>query len=222
MYATVQPSAADMPREARGEFVHAEAKAIVIGEFPMKKTRQLLLAFGIFSLSLFVHADPVKLEFVVNIKTGERGMPNQYEKLDLGEGSGRYVAALKQSGKVTSKGLLEGATVLDWGFHEVPTEEAAAASWNEAEPNGGGPGYLVFTLPSGDKLTMRLQMHLQYIPQAHGAPRPFIFGLWQIVGASGSLSHLQGTGVIRVERPSAEERLWVLEGEVGRAKSASQ
>ncbi|CAB3810173.1 hypothetical protein LMG28614_07219 [Paraburkholderia ultramafica] len=187
----------------------------------MKKTPRFVLALGIFAFSLFARADPVKLEFVVNIKTGERGMPNQYDKLELGEGSGRYVAVLKQSGKVTSKGLLEGATVLDWGFHEVPTEEAAAAGWNEAEPNGGGPGYLVFTLPSGDKLTMRLQMHLQYVPQMHGAPRPFIFGLWQIVSASGSLSHLQGTGVIRVERPSSEERLWVLEGEVGRAESAS-
>ncbi|RKT21137.1 hypothetical protein B0G69_4511 [Paraburkholderia sp. RAU2J] len=101
----------------------------------MKKTRQLFLAFGIFLLSPFVRADSVKLEFVVNLKTGERGMPNQYDKLELGEGSGRYVASLRQSGKVTSKGLLEGATVLDWGFHEVPTEEAAAVGWNEAGPS---------------------------------------------------------------------------------------
>ncbi|MPW10972.1 hypothetical protein GCT19_36235 [Paraburkholderia sp. CNPSo 3155] len=185
----------------------------------MKKIRQLWLLLAIFSLPLFGRAEPVKIEFVVNLKTGERGMPNQYEKLELGEGSGRYVAALRQSGKVTSKGLLEGATVLDWGFHEVPTEEAAAAGSNQGEPIGGGPGYLVFTLPSGDKLTMRLQMHLQYVPQSHGAPRPFIFGLWQIIAASGSLSRLQGTGVIRIERPSAEDRLWVLEGEVGRTKS---
>ncbi|CAD6560150.1 hypothetical protein LMG28727_07051 [Paraburkholderia kirstenboschensis] len=187
----------------------------------MKLIRQVFLALGILSTP-FAHADPVRLEFVVNLKTGERGMPNQYDKLELGEGSGRYVASLRQSGKVTSKGLLEDATVLDWGLHEVPTEEVAADGSNEAEPNGGGPGYLVFTLPSGDKLTMRLHMHLQYVPESHEAPRPFIFGLWQIVGASGSLSHLQGTGVIRVERRSAEERLWILEGEVGRAKTASQ
>jgi hypothetical protein len=112
---------------------------------------------------------------------------------------------------VTSKGLLAGATVLDWGLHEVPTG---------TDPNGGGPGYLLFTLPSGVQLTMRLQMHLQYIPQAKGAPQPFIFGLWEIVGASGSLRQLQGSDVIRVERPSADERLWVLEGEVGRATTA--
>jgi hypothetical protein len=149
-------------------------------------------------------------------------MPNQYDKLDLGEGSGRYVASLRQSGRVTSKGLLEGATVLDWGFHEVPTDAAAAAGSDESEPNGGGPGYLVFTVPSGDKLSMRLHMHLQYVPQLHGPPRPYLFGLWQIVGASGSLNHLQGTGVIRVERPSADERLWILEGEVGRATTDSQ
>lgn len=187
----------------------------------MNKTRQLLFALGILSLLVSVRADPVKLEFVVNLKTGEPGLANQYDMLDLGAGSGRYVAALRQSGKVTSKGLLEGASVLDWGFHEVPTEQAAATGQNEAEPTGGGPGYLVFTLPSGDKLTMRLQMHLQYVPQSHGDPRPFIFGLWQIIDASGSLSHLQGTGVIRIERPSAEERLWILEGQVGRAKSAT-
>lgn len=112
----------------------------------MNKSRQLLFALGIFSLSVPVRADPVELEFVVNLKTGERGMANQYDKLDLGESSGRYVAALRQSGKVTSKGLLEGASVLDWGFHEVPTEKAAATGQNEAEPNGGGPAiwYLLF------------------------------------------------------------------------------
>jgi hypothetical protein len=49
-----------------------------------------------------------------------------------------------------------------------------------------------------------------------------IFGLWEIVTAGGSLRQLQGTGVIRVERPSADERLWVLEGEVGRAATASK
>lgn len=184
----------------------------------MKKINGFLLSLVVLSVSHLSWAEPFKVEFLVNFKTGERGMPNQYDKLGLGESSGRYVAAIRQAGKVTSKGMLEGATVLDWAFHEKPTDDAAANSARGGDPLGGGPGYLVFTLPSGDKLTMRLNMHLQYVPQAQGGPKPFIYGLWQIVGASGSLSHLQGTGVLRIERPSSDERLRVLEGEAGRAK----
>jgi hypothetical protein len=50
------------------------------------------------------------------------------------DGSNRHVALVRHSGKVASEGMLRGATVQEWGFHEVTLGP---------ETNGRGTGNLV-------------------------------------------------------------------------------
>ncbi len=81
-------------------------------------------------------AKPVTVELRFDIKNGEPGLPNEYTKLIFADGSNRYVALVRRSGKVVSEGMLRGATAQEWGFHEVTLGP---------ETNGLGTGYLVIT-----------------------------------------------------------------------------
>lgn len=65
----------------------------------MKSILRCLAVVFAVGLVLPVRPEPIRLEFLVNLKTGERGMPNSFDKLDLGEGSERYVAPCGNAGK---------------------------------------------------------------------------------------------------------------------------
>jgi hypothetical protein len=52
------------------------------------------------------------------------------------DGSNRYVALVRRSGKVTGEGIFRGETVQEWGLHEVTLGP---------DTNGTGTGYLVIT-----------------------------------------------------------------------------
>lgn len=67
-------------------------------------------------------------------KKGEPGLPDEYTRLVFADGSNRHVALVRHSGKVASEGMLRGATVQEWGFHEVTLGP---------ETNGRGTGNLV-------------------------------------------------------------------------------
>ncbi|WOD14167.1 hypothetical protein [Paraburkholderia kirstenboschensis] len=85
-------------------------------------------------------AKPFTAELRFDIKNGEPGLPNEYTKLVFADGSNRYVALVRRSGKVMSGGILRGATVQEWGLHEVTLGP---------ETNGRGTGYLVITRGPG-------------------------------------------------------------------------
>ncbi|MGF6937088.1 hypothetical protein OKW41_006250 [Paraburkholderia sp. UCT70] len=150
-------------------------------------------------------AKPFTVELRFDIKKGEPGLPNEYTRLVFADGSNRYVALVRRSGKVVTEGALRGATVQEWGFHEVTLGP---------ETNGRGTGYLVITRGPGDILYLKTQLRQITVAGKRGEPRSAFNGLWEVSGATGKFNGLQGAGTLRIKRLSESERQWVLEGEL--------
>jgi hypothetical protein len=150
-------------------------------------------------------ATPFTAELRFDIKNGEPGLPNEYTKLMFADGSNRYVALVRRSGKVVSHGMLRGATVQEWGFHEVTLGP---------ESNGRGMGYLVIARGPADILYLKTQLRQITVPRKGGDPRSAFNGLWEVSGGAGKFTRLQGAGTLRINRLSENERQWILEGEL--------
>ena len=140
-------------------------------------------------------AAPMKIEALMATKAESR--------LELADGSKRYMVAIQREGKAAGSGPLAGATVLEWGAHDV--DPATGANSN---------GYLVFTAADGDIAYLQYRFRAVAVPGPEGKPRFVINGVWETVGGTGKFKPLRGAGSLRVQAPSPKERLWLLDGEV--------
>jgi hypothetical protein len=142
-----------------------------------------------------VEAAPVKFEAVISSKAES--------KLTFADGSKRYLLATRREGTVAGDGLLAGATMLEWGTHDVTPGSGAH-----------GNGYLVFTAPEGDIAYFKYRFRALQIPVAEGKRRILINGDWEVVGGTGKFQGLRGAGTLNVKPLSPKERQWILEGEL--------
>lgn len=142
-----------------------------------------------------VLAEPMKIEAVIT--------PKADAKLEFADGSKRYLLAAQREGKAQGSGPLGGATVLEWGMHEV--NPAAGAHAN---------GYLVFTTADGDIAYLKYQFRAVPVPGADGKPRFVASGYWETAGGTGKLKELRGVGTVQF---NPKERRWVLEGDLASA-----
>lgn len=140
-------------------------------------------------------AAPVKIEAVIS--------PKAESKLVFADGSKRYLIATQREGIVTGDGPLSGATMLEWGVHDVTPGSGAH-----------GNGYLVFTTAEGDIAYLKYQFRALQLPVAEGKRRILINGHWEVVGGTGKFQGLRGAGTVQVKPLSPKERRWILEGEL--------
>jgi len=142
-----------------------------------------------------VEAAPVKVEAVIS--------PKAESKLEFADGSKRYLLATQREGKATGNGPLAGATMLEWGTHDVT-------------PGIGfvGNGYLVYTTNEGDVAYLKYQVRGIPVPGPDGKPQNLINGLWEVVGSTGKLKGLRGAGTVHINTVSPKERHWILEGDL--------
>ena len=150
-----------------------------------------------------VEAAPVKVEVVVS--------PKEQMRLDFADGSKRYLVMVKREGKATGNGPLVGATVVDWGMHDVMPGIGAEAH-----------GYLVFTMPEGDIAYIKSQFRAVSVPGSDGKPKNLLNGFWEVVSGTGKLKGLQGAGTLRINVVSPTDRQWILEGELVQASEESR
>ncbi len=144
----------------------------------------------------FVSAAPLKIESVVS--------PRELIRLEFADGSKHFVAMMRREGKVTGQGLFSGATVTEYGVHDI-----------HPGVSGDPRGYLVFTLANGDVAYVKWVVRGVFVSGPHGKPTLLDNGVWEVVGSTGSLKGLQGAGTIHIKRvPSPLERNFVLEGEL--------
>jgi hypothetical protein len=161
--------------------------------------RMLIAAAALFgTTSPSVEAAPVKVEAVIS--------PKAESKLEFVDGSKRYLLATQREGKATGNGPLAGATMLEWGTHDVT-------------PGIGvfGNGYLMFTTTEGDVAYLKYQFRAIPVPGPDGKPQNLINGFWEVVGSTGKLKDLRGAGTLHVNTVSPKERQWILEGDLVRA-----
>jgi hypothetical protein len=143
-----------------------------------------------------VSAAPLDVQAVVS--------PRELIRLDFADGSKHFVAMMRREGKVTGQGVLSGATVTEYGMHDI-------------QPGiGGDPhGYLVFTVAEGDIAYVKWVVRGVFVPGADGQPALLDNGVWEVVGSTGKLKGLQGAGTLHIKRVSSPlERNFTLEGEL--------
>ena len=142
-----------------------------------------------------VQAEPVKFEAVVAQKEAIR--------LDFADASKRFFLMVRREGKTEGQGPLAGATVQEYGAHDVVPGVGG-------EPNG----YLEFVTTDGSKAYLKWVIQAVFIPGPEGKPKLLDHGVWQVVGATGKLEKLKGAGTFRLRFPGPTDRRFVMEGEL--------
>jgi hypothetical protein len=140
-------------------------------------------------------AAPIEIEAVLTPKTES--------KLELADGTKRYLLATQREGKASGNGPLAGASMLEWGMHDVHPGSSA-----------NGTGYLVFTTPNGDIAYLKYQFRTVFLPVSEGKRRLLANGFWEAVGGTGKLQGLRGAGTLKFTAPSPKERQWTLAGDL--------
>lgn len=137
-------------------------------------------------------AAPMKIEAVIT--------PKADSKLEFADGSKRFVVAAQRVGKAAGTGPLAGATMVEWGMHDVNPAEGAHAN-----------GYLIFTVANGDIAYLKYQFRAVPVPGPDGKPRFVANGIWETAGGTGKLKGLRGIGTVQF---NPKERRFTLEGDL--------
>ena len=165
-------------------------------KFAVSVLRQLVVSGALCAINVgAAGAAPVKFEAVIS--------PKAESKLTFADGSKRYLIATQREGMVAGDGLFAGATMLEWGTHDVTPGSGAH-----------GNGYLVFTTADGDIAYFKYQFRALQVAVAEGKRRILINGHWEVVGGTGKFQGLRGAGTLHVKPLSPKERQWILEGEL--------
>jgi len=139
--------------------------------------------------------EPVTFEALVAEKEAVR--------LNFADTSKHYFSLVRREGKSEGQGPLAGATVQEYGAHDV------------VPGVGGEPrGYLEFTKADGDKAYIKWTMEILFVPGPDGKPKILANGVWQVVGGTGKLDKLRGAGTLHMAPTSPTERRFVLDGEL--------
>lgn len=141
------------------------------------------------------HAEAVKFDALVAQKEAIR--------LDFADNSKHFFLLVRREGKSEGQGPLAGATVQEYGAHDI------------VPGVGGEPrGYLEFTKSDGDKAYIKWTIQAIFIPGPDAKPRLLDNGVWQVVSGTGKLEKLKGAGTFHLIATGPAERRFVLEGEL--------
>jgi len=140
-------------------------------------------------------AEPVKFSAVVDQKEAVR--------LDFADPSKKFLLLVRRDGKSEGLGPLAGATVREYGAHDIV-------------PGVGGEarGYLEFVKSDGDKAYIQWELQAVFVPGADGKPKLLPNGVWRVVSATGKLEKLRGAGALHLTAMGPTERRFSLEGEL--------
>jgi hypothetical protein len=155
----------------------------------------LIALAALYGMSVATLAAPVKVDALVT--------PKEQIRLDFADGSKHFVLMVRREGKATGQGLLSGATVNEYGRHDITPGV------------GGDPsGYLVFTLSEADIAYVKWLVRAVFVPGADGKPVLLDNGVWEVVSGTGKLKGLKGAGTLHIKPASPTDRIFALEGEL--------
>ncbi len=120
-----------------------------------------------------------------------------------------YGVYVKRDGVVAAGSTWAGAKVQEVGVHDIFPGS-----------NVWGTGYITFTLPNGDLVSMKHEFRASFLPTPGGPMAPVDHGIWTIIGGTGSLTGIRGVGRFQFkptpDDPSA--RVWELTGDMAVVK----
>jgi len=153
------------------------------------------VATPLLIVASFVQAEPVKFEALVAQKEAIR--------LDFADASKHFFLLVRREGKSEGQGPLAGATVQEYGAHDI------------VPGVGGEPrGYLEFATTDGNKAYMKWVIQAVFVPGPDGKPKLLDNGVWQVIGGTGKLEKLKGAGTFHLLPTGPTERRFVMEGEL--------
>lgn len=161
----------------------------------MTAAKFTLIAALVAGAASTVRAEPVKFDALVAQK--------EALKLDFADGTKHFFLLVHRQGKSEGRGPLAGATVNEYGAHDI------------VPGIGGEPrGYLEFINAAGDKAYLKWVIQAIFVPGADGKPRLLDNGVWQVVSGTGKWSKLKGAGTFHLVPTGPTERRFVLQGEL--------
>jgi hypothetical protein len=154
-----------------------------------------LVAAVVAGTTSIAQAESVKFDALVAEKEAVR--------LTFADTSKHLFALVRREGKSEGQGPLAGATVQEYGAHDV------------VPGVGGEPrGYLEFTKADGDKAYIKWTMEILFVPGPDGKAKGLYNGVWQVVSGTGKLDKLKGAGTLHMVPTGPTERRFVLDGEL--------
>lgn len=160
----------------------------------MKSPFVLAVAAAVSLVSGSAVADPVSVEAVLT--------PQEQMKFGFADGSKHFVLAVRREGTFEGSGAFAGATVTEFGWHDVNY------------PVSGDPrGYLQVVTQDGDVAVLRWTVKAAFM-KGEGKPALFDNGVWELVSGTGRFEGKRGVGSLVLE-PAGGPTKFMLEGEVG-------
>ena len=160
-----------------------------------RKPLAALALLACFSTSFPALAADIALKAVMT--------PKEQIRMEFADGSKHFLLMVKREGKAQGTGPLNGASVTEYGYHDITPGDSG-------EPRG----YLVFALADGEIAYIKWQVRAVFVPGADGKPKLLDNGFWEVAGATGKLKGLKGAGTLHLRAVSASDREFELTGEL--------
>jgi len=161
----------------------------------------LMLGWGILVATAV--AEPLKIE--MNLSNPQQ-LRIDFPLVGAEKHFGVYV---KRDGVVAAGSTWAGAKVQEVGVHDIFPGS-----------NVWGTGYITFTLPNGDLVSMKHEFMARFLPTPAGQLAPVDHGIWTIIGGTGSLAGIRGVGRFQFKPTPADPnvRIWELTGDMAVVK----
>ncbi|MBI3827325.1 MAG: hypothetical protein HY294_15130 [Candidatus Rokubacteria bacterium] len=121
---------------------------------------------------------------------------------DLPTPQKHFVLFVKREGKAVGTGSLNGAELVEYGMHDI-----------RPGVDGSPRGYMVATLPNGDRVVIQWEVQATFVPGPDGKPRLLDNGVWRLIGGTGGLATATGAGTMHIRAVSPENREFSFDGE---------
>lgn len=129
--------------------------------------------------------------------------PQEQMRFEMDDGTGHFILAVRREGVAEGEGLLAGAKVTEFGWHDINP------------PMAGDPrGYLRFEAENGDVAVIKFTVRAVFMK---GADKPELHddGFWELTNGTGQFADKRGVGALKIEAAEGPKRLFILKGEIG-------
>lgn len=148
---------------------------------------------GLMAFAGFAMAEPLSVRATM--------VPKEQIKLDFKDGSGHFVLMVRREGTASGSGLLNGASVVEFGRHDIIPGVA-----------GDPSGYLVVTKGEGNIAYIKWTVRAVFLPGPDGKPEINDNGFWEVVSGTGAFKGLKGAGTLHIKAANPTDRIFILEG----------
>jgi hypothetical protein len=130
-------------------------------------------------------------------------LPQESIKMNFEDGSKHFVLMVHREGTAKGSGELAGATVNEYGYHDIHP------------PVGADPhGYLQFKTKNGDVANIKWKVRATFF-KGEKKPNLVDYGFWELVSGTGQFKDMTGIGSLTIKPASKTDRLFTLKGELG-------